>query len=149
MSTPFPVSTENSYSIPVVGSQFGGFYGGSVVLDDLLCTGSELNLTECDTGMGSHQCTDHSQDAGVRCMHEVQCEDYSLRLIPEVDLTAEQLYLTEDTLSTNDFIDDEIHRGRLEVCMGENWTSICYDQSWENEDAAVACKQLGFAAFGK
>ena len=140
---------EELYSIPVVSSRFGGYYSDSVVLDDLLCTGNELNLTQCSTGSGTHQCNDHSQDAGVRCMYETQCESYSLRLIPENDQTAQQLYLNEGNLASYYFIDDEVHRGRLEVCMNGEWSSICYDESWNNQDAIVACKQLGFSLFGK
>ena len=60
------VFAEELYNIPVVSSRFGGYYSDSVIL---LCTGNEPNLTQCSTGSGTHQCNDHSQDAGVdACM---------------------------------------------------------------------------------
>ena len=134
-------------SIAVLGSRYGS-YSGPVLLDDLLCRGTEDNLLQCRTGQGTHQCSDHSQDAGVRCMQETQCEDYSLRLVPN-DLTAEELYITEGDLDGFYFIRDEIHRGRVEICMGGEWGSVCYDNSWGNVDATVACRHLGFSPFGE
>ena len=38
---------------------------GDIFLDELLCDGSELHLTDCPVD-SSHDCT-HSEDAGVRC----------------------------------------------------------------------------------
>ena len=34
-------------------------------------------------------------------------------------------------------------QGKLEICGGGNWTSICR-QYWDCNDAKVACRQLGF-----
>ena len=118
------VFAEELYSIPVASSILGGYYSGSVVL--VLCTGNELNLTQCSTGSGTHQCNDHSQDASVRCMYETQCESYSLRLIPENDQTAQHLYLSKGNLSSYYLIDDEIHReeGRKYVWMGNMELSL-------------------------
>ena len=39
--------------------------------------------------------------------------------------------------------------GRVEVCVGGIWSSICRDTYWSNEDASVICKQLGFSPYGK
>ncbi len=33
--------------------------------------------------------------------------------------------------------------GHLEICGNNNWGSIC-DMNWDNEDAVVACRQLGY-----
>ena len=40
---------------------------GSIVLDDVQCTGSELTLLSCTArAIGTHNCA-HSEDAGVVC----------------------------------------------------------------------------------
>ena len=34
--------------------------------------------------------------------------------------------------------------GRVEVCDGGYWKTVCSD-IWEDEEASVACRQIGFA----
>ena len=45
---------------------------GRIVLDDLLCTGSESNLLDCPsfTPAGTHNCG-HSEDASVVCENDI------------------------------------------------------------------------------
>ncbi|XP_063968684.1 deleted in malignant brain tumors 1 protein-like [Lytechinus pictus] len=54
---------------------------GPIVLDDIFCSGSEMNLFECprlDRGIGDHDCR-HIEDAGVRCFvpTEIDCDPTS------------------------------------------------------------------------
>ena len=37
--------------------------------------------------------------------------------------------------------------GRVEVCVNEVWGTICGD-FWDDEDASVACNQLGYSPYG-
>ena len=135
-------------SIPVRKSEYGSFYG-SILLDNLLCTGDEMSLLNCtDTeSIGNHNC-DHKEDAGVICMQESQCRTDNLRLVPN-NMSADHLYLYEGDLDDFYFLKDELHRGRVEVCTDGEWASVCYDQQWGNDEATVACRQLGFSAFGE
>ena len=38
--------------------------------------------------------------------------------------------------------------GRVEVCVGEQWGSICTD-GWDPRDASVICQQLGHSPYGE
>ena len=38
--------------------------------------------------------------------------------------------------------------GRVQVCVGGVWVSVCSDSFWDNNDASVVCKQLGFSPYG-
>ncbi len=101
---------------------------GPVFLDNLLCRGDEISLGECfSSEVGQHNC-DHAEDAGVICRDpDLQCQDGSVRLV--------------------DGVDGSPNEGRVEICMGDHWGTVC-DDSWSNEDAAVVCNQMGYPGEG-
>ena len=60
--------------------------------------------------------------------------------------------LTEFYTSINEvesyfFIKDELARGRVELCVGGSYGTVC-DDNWDDEDTSVACSQLGFSRYG-
>ena len=54
-------------SIPVLQSSSNSTLNYSILLDNVLCTGSESNLVQCGhSPVGTHNC-DVTETAGVRC----------------------------------------------------------------------------------
>ena len=41
------------------------------------------------------------------------------------------------------------YSGLVQVCIGGVWGSICRNRYWDNNDASVLCKQLGFSPYGR
>ena len=50
------------------GSAYFGQGTGSILMDDVSCTGSELNITSCSY-TSNHNCG-HSEDVGVVCIRK-------------------------------------------------------------------------------
>ena len=45
-------------------------------------------------------------------------------------------------------VSQTLNQGRVEICIDSNWGTVCRN-SWDNDDAAVVCYQLGYGRDSK
>ncbi|XP_071504522.1 uncharacterized protein [Diadema antillarum] len=100
------------------------FYGpgdGTILLDDVRCTGDEPSLLDCQhRPLGEHNCSP-SEDAGVVCNP------------PEAD-PATPIRLVGGNSPGS---------GRVEVYLNGEWGTICGNR-WSISDGDVVCRSLGY-----
>ncbi|XP_072409546.1 scavenger receptor cysteine-rich domain-containing protein DMBT1-like [Chiloscyllium punctatum] len=96
------------------GSAQFGEATGTFWLDNVECTGQELNLFQCPSNpVGKHNCN-AGEAAAVTCSDPI-----ALRFMNGPDKCS----------------------GRVELYYNDSWTAIC-DDGWDIDDANVVCRQL-------
>ncbi|CAL8357729.1 unnamed protein product [Boreogadus saida] len=101
---------------------------GLILLDEVQCGGKESSLLACGHApWGRHDCS-HSEDVGVTCEPAPKNNDMPAPPTgPLVRLVA----------------GESRREGRVEVFLGGQWGSVC-DDGWNDLNAAVVCRQLGY-----
>ncbi|XP_064617048.1 deleted in malignant brain tumors 1 protein-like [Liolophura sinensis] len=101
------------------GKALFGRGSGSIILDDVRCSGNETDLFHCRHPPPYVNNCGHSEDAGVRC------------------LTAEMLNIPVRLVNGTDS-----HSGRVEVFYNNSWGTVC-DDNWGTNEAKTVCRKLG------
>ena len=96
---------------------------GPIVMDNVACTGSENFLVNC-SHITNHNCM-HYEDAGVICSTPCEYEGQLVLVGGDTDM-----------------------EGRVEICHDGKWGTVC-DDDFDNVDASVICKQLGYPHQGE
>lgn len=111
----------------------GGTFGkgtGPIWLDEVNCDGSEASITNCRHSNWAISDCSHDEDAGVVCSNN-----------PVTTQTTEQS--NDESLSIVLVDGPSQYEGRVEVIRGSKRGTVCDDQ-WDDGDAEVVCKMLGF-----
>ncbi|XP_025100423.1 deleted in malignant brain tumors 1 protein-like isoform X2 [Pomacea canaliculata] len=95
---------------------------GDILLSDLMCRGTESSLEQCShPGFYNNRC-DHLQDVGIIC-----------KIIEQMRARV---------------VNGTSAAGRLEIFFNGEWGTVCSGIGFQNEEAQVACRMLGFNSTG-
>ena len=120
-----------------------------ILISNVKCSGNESNITECShSDVNSVGVCLHADDVGVIC--EGKFYSYNLRSVDPPFLTSAppgscrdgDIRVQGGTVGTVDSVS-----GNIEVCYTGLWGTVCASD-WTNENAQVACRQLGYAEVG-
>ena len=138
------------------------FFGqgtGAIWLDNVVCTGNETRLYDCqNTGIGVHNCS-HFEDVGIRCLTECKKRTSTTQLCLCLPILSKEyvhsLIQIYQCISIVVCQGGQIRlsggrnsaEGRVEICFNNQWGTVC-DDFWSTSDGNVVCRQLGFSPNG-
>ena len=130
-------------------SAFFGEGVGMIWLDEVVCTGLEDSLLNCThEGVGQTNCR-HSEDVSIICpcmfvYHSLVPTQYCIIFIQYCVLVPEGVPKVCENGDIRLAGGKMSHEGRVELCFNGRWGTVC-DDGWDQQDAAVVCRQLGFS----
>ena len=127
-------------------SAYFGAGTGTIWLDNLVCSGSELTLLQCShIGLGRHNC-DHSEDVSVNCSGSMTGSLLMLKIVSNLFW---YLYTGNCTNGDIRLYDGSSYKSELvEVCVNNIWGVIC-SSYWDYNDAKVVCHMLNYPSSSK
>ena len=113
-----------------------------VLLDELMCNGTERRLVDCaHDDFGIHDC--NLEDLGVLCLGKPYSTGYVIALM-STNLLFQFPVVGECNETDLRLVEGRTpYDGRVEVCLDGLWCTVCSD-SWNTRDATVVCRQLGY-----
>ncbi|XP_019853225.1 PREDICTED: deleted in malignant brain tumors 1 protein [Amphimedon queenslandica] len=94
-----------------------------IIYSSFNCQGNETTLLSCSSGL--HSSIQYCTDNAIELNCEANCTSGDIRLVG-----------------------GGYNYGRVEVCVEGVWGTVCRDSYWDNNDASIVCRQLGFSPFG-
>ncbi|KAL5012785.1 hypothetical protein ScPMuIL_011336, partial [Solemya velum] len=116
---------------------------GPIWLDNVVCTGNETNIDQCNhRPFGVNSCT-HAKDVGVVCTNRVTRPPTTIPPTPG-GTTPNPAGVSVRIVTTSRYTVNP-YEGRVEVYANGEWGTVCYDRTaWTTADARVICRMAGF-----
>lgn len=81
----------------------------------------------------------------MHCLCIATCTDGDVRLVLSHDVN--DFYNRETMYDSSYYDKNGLRAGRVELCVGTNYGTIC-DDGWDEQDASVVCRQLNLSPYG-
>ena len=118
-----------------------------LTIRQISCSGNEPNVSQCNVQFNT-QLASCSQRivAALQCV--CKCAYLTQKYSTCIYLLAYIVHLAKCRTGDIRIAGSSFARlGRIEVCINSTWGTIC-DDYWDNNDASVICKQLGYSPYG-
>ena len=117
---------------------------GQMILNDIECMGNETSLSQCPhNDSGPHSCV-HFQNIGVQCLTGMTIPNKYFGLLLSYSNLGPRcsdgdVRLVEGTSPVV---------GTVQLCHNQDWGTVCAN-GWDDRDANVVCRQLGYTSISK